>query len=169
MFFSSPVLCKLIIVQLDTDDSDVNMNAQLSANMAQIRALEEKAANASLRLKERQHSPETECVISPKFLTHPRDQVNLVEGKSAHFEAKLEPVTDNNLQVEWLKNGQPIIVGHRFRPIHDFGYVALDIKDLIPEDSGSYTCRATNLVGSAESNFEVLCKSKTQNNANNMR
>jgi hypothetical protein len=45
--------------------------------------------------------------------------------------------------------------GHRFRPIHDFGYVALDVIDLIPEDSGVYTCRATNLVGRDEKSARI--------------
>ena len=33
------------------------------------------------------------------------------EGQHAHFECKLEPVTDSNLKVEWYKNGRPITVG----------------------------------------------------------
>lgn len=37
--------------------------------------------------------------------------------------------------------------GHRHRPLHDFGYVALDIVGTIPEDNGVYTCRATNALG----------------------
>ena len=56
----------------------------------------------------------------------------------------MTPVTDPNLYIEWYKDGKPITVGHRFRPIHDFGYVALDIVGLISEDSGTYTCRAVN-------------------------
>ena len=138
----------------------MNLSSQPSANMAQILALEEKAANAEMRLRERRAAPEPDHNAEPSFLTRPRDQLALTEGRNAHFEAKLEPVTDPNLQVEWLKNGVPVVVGHRFRPIHDFGYVALDIVGVIPEDSGNYTCRATNLVGTAESNFRVACKSK---------
>lgn len=49
-------------------------------------------------------------------------------------------------------------VGHRFRPIHDFGYVALDIVDCIAEDSGIYTCRAVNLLGSDETSCQLSCK-----------
>lgn len=33
--------------------------------------------------------------------------------------------------------------------MHDFGYVALDLKYVRPEDSGMYTCKATNELGSA--------------------
>lgn len=100
--------------------------------------------------------------VKPRFLTKPKDLSGLREGQHAHFECKLEPVTDSNLKVEWYKNGRPVIVGHRFRPIHDFGYVALDIIDLIAEDSGTYTCRAVNLVGTDETNCTIDCRSSQQ-------
>ncbi|XP_043190339.1 titin-like isoform X4 [Amphibalanus amphitrite] len=85
--------------------------------------------------------------IKPKFVSQLKHQENLREGQTAHFEAKVEPVTDVNLRVEWLKDGKPITVGHRHRPLHDFGYVALDIVGTIAEDNGIYTCRATNGLG----------------------
>ncbi|KAJ8687530.1 hypothetical protein QAD02_023324, partial [Eretmocerus hayati] len=100
--------------------------------------------------------------VKPRFITHPKNQENLREGQHAHFECKLEPVTDSNLKVEWYKNGRPVTVGHRFRPIHDFGYVALDVIDLIAEDSGTYTCRAVNLVGSDEVCCALSCRSTAQ-------
>ncbi|XP_018397088.1 PREDICTED: titin [Cyphomyrmex costatus] len=100
--------------------------------------------------------------VKPKFITNPKNQENLREGQHAHFECKLEPVTDPNLKVEWFKNGRPVTIGHRFRPIHDFGYVALDVIDLIAEDSGTYTCRAINLVGSDEVLCTLTCHSSAQ-------
>lgn len=48
--------------------------------------------------------------VKPHFLTKPKP-VEVKEGGHAHFECKLEPVTDTNLKVEWFKNGRPIIVG----------------------------------------------------------
>ena len=141
-------------------ECNVNVNAQVAANMAQIKALEQKSALARLHLKEAQERDTEPEEIKPRFLTHPKDQLNIMEGKRAHFEAKVEPITDSHLQVEWLKDGKPIIVGHRFRPIHDFGYVALDINGTISEDTGVYTCRATNLAGMAECHVKLLCKGK---------
>lgn len=52
-----------------------------------------------------------------------------------------------------------IQTGHRFRPIHDFGYVALDIIDVIEEDTGTYTCRAVNLLGVDETSCHLTCRS----------
>lgn len=67
-----------------------------------------------------------EELIKPRFLTKPKD-LNLKEQMRAHFECKLEPINDANLTVEWFKDGQPLQCGSRFKPIFDFGYVALDI------------------------------------------
>lgn len=41
------------------------------------------------------------------------------------------------------------ISGHRFKTTYDFGFVALDILYAYPEDSGTYMCKAKNLVGEA--------------------
>lgn len=99
--------------------------------------------------------------MKPRFTTKPKSLDNMREGQHAHFECKLEPVTDSNLKVEWYKNGRPITVGHRFRPIHDFGYVALDIIGLIAEDSGTYTCRAMNMLGMDETTCTLKCYSSS--------
>lgn len=103
-----------------------------------------------------------QVTVKPRFVTKPKSLDNLIEGRHAHFECKIEPVTDPNLKVEWFKNGRPVTIGHRFRPIHDFGYVALDVVDLIAEDSGTYTCRATNLIGSDEVTCSLRCRASGQ-------
>ena len=42
--------------------------------------------------------------------------------------------------------------------LHDFGFVALDLKYTRPDDTGNYTCRATNELGEANisANLKVL-------------
>ena len=147
--------------------ADVIAKSQISANMTQYEALEQRKAEARGGKLADDEDLVAEPEMAPVFLTQPRSQLNLREGQRAHFEAKLEPITDPNLQVEWLKDGKPIIVGHRFRPIHDFGYVALIILDIINEDSGTYTARATNLVGSCECSAQLTCLSKDKNWLNN--
>lgn len=42
-----------------------------------------------------------------------------------------------------------MFTGHRFRTIHDFGYVALDILYSYGEDTGTYMCKAVNEMGEA--------------------
>lgn len=46
-------------------------------------------------------------------------------------------------------------IGHRFRTIHDFGYVALDILYSYGEDSGTYMCKAVNELGEAVTTCSV--------------
>jgi titin len=48
----------------------------------------------------------------------------------------------------------------RIRIIHDFGYVALEFAHLFAEDSGTYTCKAINEAGEAESSIAIECESK---------
>ena len=84
---------------------------------------------------------------APKFINHLVDIGRLVEGQSAHFEARLTPVNDPLLTVEWYHNGKKLPSGHRFRTFHDFGIVILDILYCYEEDNGVYECRAVNQLG----------------------
>ena len=84
--------------------------------------------------------------------------MQLMEGNPAHFEAKLVPIGDPKLRVEWLKNGKPIPASNRMSTLHDFGFVAFDLKYTRPDDTGNYTCRAVNELGEANitANLKVL-------------
>ncbi|GLH07319.1 LOW QUALITY PROTEIN: Titin [Gryllus bimaculatus] len=135
---------------------DLILESQHPSGLEKIQYLEDAS-----KYKRIEHIDEV-VNVKPRFVTKPKSLDNMREGQHAHFECKLEPVTDSNLKVEWYKNGRPIIVGHRFRPIHDFGYVALDIIDLIAEDSGVYSCRAVNLVGADETTCSLTCRSTAQ-------
>lgn len=73
----------------------------------------------------------------------------LKEGDHAHLECRVEPINDPNMRIEWFVNGVAIRAGHRFRTTHDFGYVALDVLYTWGEDTGTYMCKATNLLGEA--------------------
>lgn len=57
-------------------------------------------------------------------------------------------------------NGRPLTAAHRFRPMFDFGYVALDILYAYPEDSGTYTVVARNQLGEAHSQTQLAVGSK---------
>ena len=49
---------------------------------------------------------------APAFTSTMRD-IQLMEGTPAHFEAKLVPIGDPKLRVDWLKNGKPIQASNR--------------------------------------------------------
>lgn len=42
-----------------------------------------------------------ESSTPPEFKTPIKDQLNIKEGGFAHFEARLEPIGDSSLRVEW--------------------------------------------------------------------
>ncbi|KAM3185383.1 hypothetical protein ACTXT7_006465 [Hymenolepis weldensis] len=76
---------------------------------------------------------------------------NLAEGERTRFIGEVSLVGDSALQIEWLKDGQPIVIGSRFSSMFDRGMVVLDITCCYPEDSGSYVCVLTNKAGRIES------------------
>ncbi|CAG2106124.1 unnamed protein product, partial [Medioppia subpectinata] len=87
----------------------------------------------------------------PVFKKHCGDQMDVTEGKSAVFEALLEPQGDSTMRVEWLKDDKHLSASSRITPFFNFGYVSLTIRDVDSRDAGVYTCVATNSVGSARS------------------
>ncbi|KJH46031.1 immunoglobulin I-set domain protein [Dictyocaulus viviparus] len=84
----------------------------------------------------------------------------LKEGQSVHMDCVLQPINDPNLKIEWFCDGRPLMFGSRIRTIHDFGYVGLEFLHIHPEDTGIYTCRATNASGEANTQFKLECKPK---------
>ena len=71
----------------------------------------------------------------PAFTTHLRDLV-LTEGERAHFDARLTPLADPTLRVEWYLNGTLIESSSRVLTTFRFGYLALTIIHVYPQDSG---------------------------------
>lgn len=49
---------------------------------------------------------------------------------------------------------------HRFVLTHDFGFIALNILYMYPEDSGTYTLIVKNATGEARSVADIDCKAK---------
>ncbi|VDL97372.1 unnamed protein product [Schistocephalus solidus] len=104
-------------------------------------------------LSRREHETEQEVqsVAAPSFA---RDiycaQPSVAEGQRVRITGEITPY-DGSLRVDWLKDGQPIVIGSRFSSFMDRGVVILDIAYCIPEDSGSYVCVATNKSGRCES------------------
>ena len=95
----------------------------------------------------------------PYFVCHLND-LDLKEGDLAHFECRVEPSQDPDMKYEILKDSEPLPASNRSAVSNDFGYVSVDIAFVYPEDSGIYTCRASNKKGTAVSTASLKVKGK---------
>lgn len=134
--------------------SGVYLDSLQPDSLARIRELESYGG-------EQPTTPTTPVAEPPKFITQISDITKLVEGQSAHFEARLTPVNDPDLKVEWYCNGKKLPHGHRYRTFHDFGIVILDILYCYEENSGVYECRAFNKYGEDTTKATLKCYSKS--------
>ncbi|CAM9623912.1 unnamed protein product [Lampetra planeri] len=85
---------------------------------------------------------------APRFLSRPRPPRGLVPGADATINCKIagEPAP----VVVWEKGGERLGAGGRYRPYEDGdGGYGLVISEVRGDDSGLYTCRASNGVGEA--------------------
>ena len=103
---------------------------------------------------------ETIIVQKPKFTTALCGKVELSEGQCAHFEARLQPIGDPSMTVDWYLNDKPLPVGHRFKTYFDFGFIALDILNVVPEDSGKIEAVAKNESGVTKLSTKLKVKGK---------
>lgn len=93
---------------------------------------------------------------APRIVRQLEGKFEVQENEPVHFECRVQPASDVKMQVEWFKDGAPLSAAHRFRPMFDFGYIALDILYAYPEDSGTYTCIARNELGEAQTSVELV-------------
>lgn len=80
-------------------------------------------------------------------------------GSLHYFQIKLSEC-QIVFQYEWLLNGRPLMKAHRFVLTHDFGFIALNILYMYPEDSGTYTLIVKNAAGEAQSVADIDCAAK---------
>ena len=127
-------------------------NLNVRSNATIIKDTLHESAMQQISYLESQKSMQTQeegfTTQEPVFTAKMRD-IQVVEGAPAHFEAKLIPIGDPKLKVEWLMNGKLIEASNRMSTLHDFGFVAMDLKYTRPSDSGVYSIRASNALGEA--------------------
>lgn len=110
---------------------------------------------------QRTESIEETSAQRPVFIRPLQDLGELQEGRNAHFEAQLTPVSDPTMKVEWYKDGRAITASSRITTIYNFGYVSLNIMHLRAEDAGTYTVRAVNRMGEAISQSTLRVYART--------
>lgn len=60
------------------------------------------------RAKPHARREEDERVYPPPHFIVPLSNLQQVEGGKVHFEARVEPVGDPSMKVDWFHNGRPI-------------------------------------------------------------
>ena len=84
--------------------------------------------------------PQEDADAPPEFLS-PLEDLVLAENSLAHFETRLTPINDPSMKVEWFHNGKQLSAGSRIKTINDFGFVILEVANVMTRDSGNYTCK----------------------------
>jgi hypothetical protein len=130
---------------------DVNLDSQLPQGMSLEKLKELERGRGGSNVEE-----EAE-ITAPKFITQNESRA-VGEGEPVHFNCRVEPKQDPKLQIKWYHNEKELASGHRFRITHEFGYVALDILYVYPEDEGEYVCKATNELGEDITKCTLRCK-----------
>ncbi|VDP82309.1 unnamed protein product, partial [Schistosoma curassoni] len=110
--------------------------------------------------KEYERDQRSQPKSAPHFTQQPViSSSDVLEGEPVRIEAYLNTTSDSTLQVDWMKNGQPVGTGSRFNAVLDRGLIVLEIGYCLAEDSGLYVCVATNALGHTESQpVELRCQ-----------
>lgn len=98
----------------------------------------------------------TRHVEPPSFVKKVDPSYLMLPGESARLHCKLKgsPV----IQVTWFKNNKELSESNTVRMSFVNSEAILDITDVKVDDSGTYSCEATNDVGSDSCSTEVVIK-----------
>ena len=80
-------------------------------------------------------------------------------GQRAKFQCELEGDAYPTPSVEWMKDGEQLVVDRAFFSVSD-KKVLLRIQDVKVEDEGEYTCYLTNKSGTDKSSAKLTVMSK---------
>lgn len=81
-------------------------------------------------------------------------------GNAAKFECETEDAP--NVSFKWFKDGHPIKESEKFRIFNRFNTSCLEILNPTKDDSGEYTCKATNQHGSDECSASLNITGKSE-------
>ena len=149
---------------LGTQQAEVQLNVNSHAQV-DYSSMHTKTVQETARFETKQEiKQEVEQAVAhgpPVFKTTLQSPDPVTEGQNIHLEARLEPIGDPSMRVEWFFNGRPLTIGSRFKTYNDFGFIALDIMSVTGQDAGQYTCRARNNVGEAVTQATVQVSSRS--------
>lgn len=91
----------LIHYSLSTAKKSIYTETQSEETLQRIRSLEDTS-------RYQRKATTEEIVTQAPVFTMPIKDLRVAENQAAHFEARVIPVGDPKLKVEWLRNGVPI-------------------------------------------------------------
>lgn len=109
--------------------------------------------------RERDLTPEPVPFAKPQF-TQAIQSITIEEAKSIVFEARVIPVGDPSMQIQWFLDDAPLKQSNRFTINEDFGLCVLRIENVNVYDIGTYSCKAINKEGAAITNASLSVISK---------
>ena len=102
--------------------------------------------------------PDDSLMCPPSFLSGLNPNMEIIDG--TRLELKVGVKGDPLPQVTWTKDGKDLASNDIIEVKYKNGVALLTVNEIYPEDSGKYTCKASNAKGSVEtsSNIKVLPK-----------
>lgn len=100
-------------------------------------------------------TPEPAPFAKPQFTQPIQSIADVCEGKAVVFEARVIPVGDPLMQIQWFLDDAPLKQSNRFTMNEDFGLCVLRIASVGVHDIGTYSCKAVNKEGAAITNASL--------------
>ena len=92
---------------------------------------------------------------APSILAHPED-LAIQEGDPIKLICQIDG--ERPISVKWYKDNEPLDEAGEFLITFENGLAVLHVNESFPEDSGTYTCQASNAYGriSTSANLTVF-------------
>ena len=99
--------------------------------------------------------PEPTRYDPPQFTQPLVSQSDVPENSVVVFECFVVPTNDPDLKLAFYLNDTPLKQSNRHMISSDFGHVMLRINGVSPHDTGTYTVKAVNLAGAANTSASL--------------
>lgn len=100
--------------------------------------------------------PSDDSSMCPPQFTKQLTDLTVNDGESLNLAVHV--TGDPDPQIQWIKNNNPLSSSEVVDLKYKNGIAKLNINEVYPEDEGVYTCKATNVMGTAETSCRLTVK-----------